>query len=48
MTASGHDGRRRLDLLLVERGVFDSREKARRSIMAGEVRVNGRVEDKPG
>jgi 23S rRNA (cytidine1920-2'-O)/16S rRNA (cytidine1409-2'-O)-methyltransferase len=38
----------RLDLLLVARGLFDSREKARRSVMAGQVRVSGRVVDKPG
>ncbi|MBZ0112144.1 MAG: TlyA family RNA methyltransferase [Thermoanaerobaculia bacterium] len=38
----------RLDLLLVERGLFESREKARRSIMAGQVRVNGHRVDKPG
>jgi 23S rRNA (cytidine1920-2'-O)/16S rRNA (cytidine1409-2'-O)-methyltransferase len=38
----------RLDQLLVARGLFDSREKARRSVMAGQVRVDGRVVDKPG
>jgi 23S rRNA (cytidine1920-2'-O)/16S rRNA (cytidine1409-2'-O)-methyltransferase len=38
----------RLDLLLVQRGDFESREKARRTIMAGRVRVDGRVVDKPG
>lgn len=38
----------RLDLLLVERGLFDSREKARRSIMAGQVRVDGHRIDKAG
>jgi 23S rRNA (cytidine1920-2'-O)/16S rRNA (cytidine1409-2'-O)-methyltransferase len=38
----------RLDMLLVERGLFDSREKARRSIMAGQVRVGGHRIDKPG
>ena len=31
----------RLDQALVERGFCDSREKAKRSIMAGQVRVNG-------
>jgi len=36
----------RLDQLLVSRGLFDSREKARRSIMAGQVRVAGHVADK--
>jgi len=38
----------RLDLLLVERGLAPSREQARRLIMAGEVRVDGQVSDKPG
>ncbi|HHV63046.1 MAG TPA: TlyA family RNA methyltransferase [Firmicutes bacterium] len=38
----------RLDILLVERGLYKSREQARRSIMAGEVRVNGERVDKPG
>jgi 23S rRNA (cytidine1920-2'-O)/16S rRNA (cytidine1409-2'-O)-methyltransferase len=38
----------RLDLLLVERGYFESREKARSSIMAGVVLVDGNREDKPG
>lgn len=38
----------RLDQLLVERGEFPSREKARRTIMAGRVRVDGAVLDKPG
>jgi 23S rRNA (cytidine1920-2'-O)/16S rRNA (cytidine1409-2'-O)-methyltransferase len=38
----------RLDQLLVERGLFASREQARRAIMAGEVRVDGRLVDKPG
>lgn len=38
----------RLDLLLVERGLFDSREKAQRAILAGEVAVGDRTADKPG
>ena len=38
----------RLDCLIVERGLFDSREKAQRAIMAGEVRVGDAVADKPG
>jgi len=38
----------RLDQLLVERGLFASREQARRAIMAGEVRVDDRLVDKPG
>jgi 23S rRNA (cytidine1920-2'-O)/16S rRNA (cytidine1409-2'-O)-methyltransferase len=40
--------RERLDVLLVERGLVESRELARRLIMAGEVRVNGQVMSKPG
>ena len=38
----------RLDQLLVERGLFASREKARRAVMAGQVGVNGVRVDKPG
>ncbi len=38
----------RLDKLLVERDLVESREKGRRFIMAGEVRVNGQVVDKAG
>lgn len=38
----------RLDVLLVSRGMADSREKARAMIMAGEIFVNGSREDKPG
>lgn len=37
----------RLDLLLFERGLVDSRSLAQRMIMAGQVRVNGQVELKP-
>ena len=37
----------RLDQELVERGLCDSREKARRAIMAGAVRVNGQSARKP-
>ena len=40
--------KRRLDILLVERGLIASREQARRLIMAGEVTVNGKLFDKPG
>ncbi len=36
----------RLDQLLFARGIFESREKARRAIMAGQVRVGGHVVDK--
>jgi len=38
----------RLDMLLAERGLAPSREAARRMIMAGEVRVEGEIRDKPG
>jgi len=41
-------GATRLDQLLVARGLFDSREKARRAVMAGLVEVAGRRADKPG
>ena len=38
----------RLDVLLVNRGLAVSREKAKTLIMAGDVFVNGQREDKPG
>lgn len=41
-------GKQRLDLLLVERGLVESREQARRLIMAGHVLVDDQVSDKPG
>ena len=37
----------RLDLELVERGLFESREKAKRAIMAGTVQVNEQTARKP-
>jgi 23S rRNA (cytidine1920-2'-O)/16S rRNA (cytidine1409-2'-O)-methyltransferase len=40
--------RTRLDLLLTERGLAPSRERARALILAGQVTVNGRVESKAG
>lgn len=40
--------RSRLDRLLVEKGLFGSREQARRAVMAGSVRVDGLPTDKPG
>ena len=45
---AGADKKQRLDLLLVERGLVESREQARRLIMAGEVFVDQAVRDKPG
>lgn len=38
----------RIDVLLVERGLVDSREKAKKLIMAGVVLVENEVVDKPG
>ena len=38
----------RLDVILVNKGLAPSREKAKRTIMAGLVSVDGRIEDKPG
>jgi len=40
--------KQRIDTLLVSRGSFDSRGKAQRAIMAGEVIVGGHRVDKPG
>lgn len=40
--------RLRLDQLLVERGLFPSREKAKRAVMAGSVEVDGQRGEKPG
>ena len=45
---TGVPDRRRLDLLVVERGIADSREKARALILAGQVLVNGQKADKAG
>src|SRR5690242_9431889 len=38
----------RLDLLLVERGIAPSRQRAQALLLAGQVRVNGTQMDKPG
>ena len=38
----------RLDVLLVERGLIESRQKAQAVIMSGEVFVKGQRVDKPG
>ncbi len=44
----GKSGTCRLDQLLADRGLFASREQARRAVMAGAVEVAGRKVDKPG
>ncbi|MEI6492416.1 MAG: TlyA family RNA methyltransferase [Verrucomicrobiota bacterium] len=41
-------GKSRLDVALVERGLFDSRERARRAVMAAQVLVDGQPSTKPG
>jgi 23S rRNA (cytidine1920-2'-O)/16S rRNA (cytidine1409-2'-O)-methyltransferase len=41
-------GKQRLDVLLAERNLAESRERARALVMAGAVKVNGRVETRPG
>jgi 23S rRNA (cytidine1920-2'-O)/16S rRNA (cytidine1409-2'-O)-methyltransferase len=40
--------KKRLDVLLVERGLAESRQKAQAMILAGEVRVSSQRADKPG
>lgn len=40
--------KKRLDLLVLEKGYTESREKAKALIMAGEILVNGEKEDKAG
>ncbi|CAM3469753.1 TlyA family RNA methyltransferase [Pseudostreptobacillus hongkongensis] len=40
--------KKRLDVILVDLGYFDSREKAKREIMAGNVIVNDKAETKAG
>ena len=37
----------RIDLLLVERGLAESRSQAQRLVMAGQVRVKGQLVQKP-
>lgn len=39
--------KKRIDILLVERGLAESRNRAQRLVMAGEVRVNGEMVHKP-
>jgi len=41
-------GKRRIDQLLVERGLAESREKAKALVLAGQVWINGRKAAKPG
>lgn len=40
--------RERLDVVLVDHGIFATRAQARTAVLAGEVSVDGRVIDKPG
>jgi 23S rRNA (cytidine1920-2'-O)/16S rRNA (cytidine1409-2'-O)-methyltransferase len=40
--------KRRLDTLLAERGLFESRSRAAAAVIAGDVRVEGRAAGKPG
>ena len=40
--------RERIDRVLMERGIIQSRERAKALIMAGRVKVGGRTVDKPG
>ena len=40
--------KKRLDLILVERGLFETREKAKREIMVGNVIVNEQAVTKAG
>jgi 23S rRNA (cytidine1920-2'-O)/16S rRNA (cytidine1409-2'-O)-methyltransferase len=42
-----NSGVSRVDQALVERGLCESREKAKRAIMAGQVRISGRLARKP-
>jgi 23S rRNA (cytidine1920-2'-O)/16S rRNA (cytidine1409-2'-O)-methyltransferase len=42
------DKKMRIDKLLVEKNLFDSREKAKRALMAGNVKIENEIIDKPG
>ncbi|MFH1538242.1 MAG: TlyA family RNA methyltransferase [bacterium] len=44
----GRVGKKRIDALLVERGLFETRQKARAAVMAGEVLVGDEVAGKAG
>lgn len=48
MSSASRTGKVRLDLLLTERGLFETREKAQRAVIAGTVYVEGQRVDKPG
>lgn len=48
MTIRPKEKKQRLDLLLAERGLAESRQKAQALILAGQVRVNGQRADKAG
>jgi 23S rRNA (cytidine1920-2'-O)/16S rRNA (cytidine1409-2'-O)-methyltransferase len=48
VTVSPKSQKKRLDVLLVERGLAESRQKAQAMILAGEVRVSSQRADKPG
>ncbi len=48
MKSRPHSEKKRLDVLLVERGLVESRQKAQAVILAGEVRVNGQRAEKTG
>jgi 23S rRNA (cytidine1920-2'-O)/16S rRNA (cytidine1409-2'-O)-methyltransferase len=41
-------GKARLDVLIVERGIAPSRERAQALLLAGQIRVNGAPAEKPG
>ncbi len=40
--------KKRLDIVLVDKGIYDSRSQAKRAIMAGKIIVNGEIVDKAG
>jgi 23S rRNA (cytidine1920-2'-O)/16S rRNA (cytidine1409-2'-O)-methyltransferase len=48
LPSKSKSAKKRLDLLVVERGLAESREKAQAMILAGEVRVNGERSEKAG
>ena len=48
MATRSKEKKQRLDVLVVERGLAESRQKAQALILAGQVRVNGERADKAG